>query len=164
MASGDTLCVFTPLHATPPAANYATLDQRNVHCVLDFDDTTEEAVYFETVLPRHYAGGGITCIIAWMATTAVIGDTKWGLSWERHQASTDDLDSDSFAAERTNTGTAPNAAGKVLYTSIAFSNGAQIDSLAIEEHFRLKLARKAADGADTMVGDAEMLSVSVLET
>ena len=44
MASGDTLLVFTPLHNEPPASNFATLDLRNLHPVLDFDPTTNESV------------------------------------------------------------------------------------------------------------------------
>jgi hypothetical protein len=39
-----------------------------------------------------------------------------------------------------------------------------MDSLAAGEPFRLKLARKAADGADNMTGDAEVLRVAVRET
>jgi hypothetical protein len=59
MASGNTLCVFTPYNNEPPAAIYATLDVRNYHPVLDFDGATDEEAVFTSILPRNYAGGGL---------------------------------------------------------------------------------------------------------
>ena len=165
MASGNTLCVFTPQAGLPPASNYATLDLRNVaHLVLDFDASTEEAAYFEGVLPRHYAGGGITLRLCWMATSATSGNVVWGACFERHDDEATDLDADSFASEQTATSAAPATSGAVQYVDIAFTDGAQLDSLATGEHFRIKIARKAADGSDTISGDAELLSVELRET
>ena len=70
MASGDTLVVFTPQHAAPGDADFATFDTiltatadepDNVIPVLDFDPgATEEYTYFQGVMPRHYGGGGRT--------------------------------------------------------------------------------------------------------
>ena len=61
MASGDTLLVFTPLSNEPPAAGFASLDSRNLHPVLDF--ALSEVGVFSFVVPRHYAGGGLTVYI-----------------------------------------------------------------------------------------------------
>lgn len=163
MASGNSLVSFVPADNEPPTANYATLDVRNGHPVLDFDAATEEAAIFTAVLPRHYAGGGLTIYLHWLATSAVAGDSKWGGSIERATAGGDDLDADSFDAEQTATGTANAVSGVVTTTQIAFTN-AQIDGLLVGEAFRLKLARKAADAADTMAGDAELLAVEIKET
>jgi len=58
MASGNTLCTFLPTDNEPPSSNYATLDTRNAHPVLDFDDTIQEAAQFTGILPRNYRGGG----------------------------------------------------------------------------------------------------------
>lgn len=164
MASGDTLLIFNALNGVPPATNYATLAVRNVHPVLQFDPATEEAILFEPVLPSHYAGGGLTLVLYWMANTATSGDVKWGGAIERHQASSDDLDADSFATEQVATTTAPGTSGQVVTTSITFSSGTNMDSLAANESFRLKVARKAADGADTMSGDAELFKAVLKET
>lgn len=164
MAAGNTLLTLLPAHAIPPASNYATEDMRNLHPVLDFDAATEESILFQAVLPRHYAGGGITIYIHWMASSATSGDVRWAACFERNHASGDDLDSDSFASEQAATGTAAGTNGVVTRTSIAFTDGAQLDSLAAGDAFRLKVSRKAADGADTMSGDAELLAVEVRET
>jgi len=165
MASNDTLCVFTPHANQPPLATFATLDIRgSTHMVLDFDDTTAESAQFAGILPRNYAGGGITLTLIWLATTATTGSVKWNAQFERHQDDTDDLDTDSFATAQTATGAAATTAGACQYTPIVFTNGAQIDSLAAGESFRLKITRDAVDGADTLVGDAELLSVELRET
>jgi hypothetical protein len=164
MASGDTLIVFTPLHGEPSASNYATFDKRNNHLVLDFDPGTDETIYFGGILPRNYGGGGITVTLIWLATSATSGDVVWAVAFERHQDETTDLDSDDFAADQTVTATAPGTNGTPQYSAIAFTNGAQIDSLAVGESFRLRVVRDADNGSDTMTGDAELLRVELRET
>lgn len=161
MATGDTLCSFTPLNSAPPASNYATLDTRNTVPVLNYDAATEEAAYFIGILPRRYGGNGITVYIKWMAATATSGDVVWGTSFE---AEGTDLDADSFAAESTATGTANGTSGIETTTAPTHTNGAQIDSLAVGNRFRLKVARKAASGSDTMTGDAQITAIEVKES
>jgi hypothetical protein len=165
VASGNTLQTFTNRAASFPSSNFSTFDSRNAHLVLNFDHTTAESCYFEGVLPRNYSGGGITVGIQWMAATATSGNVVWGVSFERHQAGTDDLDSDSFAAEKTVTSAVPGTSGHVVYATIAFTDGAEIDSIAVGEHFRIKVRRVASDAADTMnADDAQLLSIEVRET
>ena len=164
MASGDTLCIFTPLHNQPPAANAATIDLRNQHPLLDFDDSTDEDAMFGSVLPRNYAGGGVTCLIIWLASTAVVNDVVWDIAWERHQDDAFDLDGDGFAAVQSVTDTCANVSGEPSYCTIAFTDGAQMDSVAAGESFRLKITRDANNVADDMVGDAELLRIEIRET
>lgn len=165
MASGNTLLQFHPQDNQPPSSNYATLDTRNSQLVLEFDAATAESAIFSAVLPRAYAGGGITASICWCADTAITGSVVWGVSIERAADETDDLDSDSFATEQTVTSAAPTgSAGQVQYASIAFTDGAQIDSIAIGERIRVKLRRVAADGSDDMAGDAQFISLELRET
>ena len=161
MATGNTLDRFTALHHSPPAANLATLDLRNDHPVLEFDKDTSEIAYFESVLSRAYSGGGITVYIHWMSDTATSGGVVWGVSFERENT---DLDSDSFASEKTATGTASGTCGIVTVTSIAFTDGAEIDSIAVGESYRIKVARKVADGSDDMACDAQLLKIEIKET
>lgn len=161
MASGDTLLVFTPLSSEPPATVYATVHTRNGHPVLDFDAATDEKAFFSDVLPRNYAGGGITAYIIWMASTATSGNVIWQIAWER--ASTD-LDSDSFATAIASAQTVPNGTSGITTTAtIAFSN-AQIDGLTAGEAFRLQLVRNSTNPSDNMSGDAELVAIELKET
>ena len=164
MASGDSLVIFTPKDYEPPAATFATLDLRNQIPVLDYDAATDESAVFGGFLPRHYAGGGITVTLVWMASTATSAVTRWAAAFERHDAGGTDLDADSFAAVQTVSGTAVTPTGATIYTSVAFTSGAQMDSLAAGESFRLKVTREASNAGDTMAGDAELLRVELKET
>lgn len=162
MASGNTLIEFFPAGGEPPASNYATIDTRNSHIVLDFDSGTAESVCFTGVMPSHYAGGGITVDLTWMATSATSGDVVWGASYEENDPNNVDLDADSFGTETTGTGTANGTSGKTTKTSLNISH-ANCGSPAAGDAFRLKIRRVAADGSDTMTGDAELLAVHVKE-
>lgn len=163
MASGNTLCVFTPQNNEPPSSNYATLDTRNGHLVLDFDATTQEAAIFKGVLPRNYAGGGITVYLHWAATSATTGTIGWDVSFERIGDGSQDIDSDGFATAQTVTAaTVPGTSGHVDITNVAVTNGANMDSLAVGEAFRLRVRRDVAN--DTASGDAELLAVELKET
>lgn len=164
MAAGNSLCIFQPQNNIPPASNPATLDLRNQQLCLEFDPTTAESAVFSGVLPRNYSGNGLTVSINWAADGATTGDVVWGASIERHADDAQDLDSDSFAAEQTVTDTTASADGETVYSLIAFTNGAQMDSLAVSERFRLKIRRVATDGADTLTVDAQIFSVEVMET
>lgn len=151
-----TYAVFTPMTSQPPASNYATLDTRNSIAVLDFDASTEETAFWVGVMPEGASlGSGLKVRIHWLATSATSGNVKWGAAIE---AMTTDLDSDSYDTETTGTGTANGTSGIETVTEITCTT---IDSIAAGGMFRLKIARKAADGADTMTGDAEIVAVEV---
>lgn len=163
MASGDTLLIFRPQMAEPPASDYATLDTRNNHVVLDFDDTTNESVVFAAILPRSYAGGGVTVYLHYAMATAITGDIDWDVAFERIGDQQLDIDADSFAAvQSVDNTTVPGTAGNVDIVNIAFTDGAQMDSIAVGEAFRLKVTRDAA--SDTATGDAELYAVEIKET
>lgn len=161
MASGNTLCTFGPQANQPPATNFATFDLRNGIPVLDFDASTDEDAIFGDVLPRHYAGGGLTVTIHWTATSATTGNVKWNAQVERMNT---DLDADSFAAAQTTTTATNGTSGIIATTAITFTDGAQMDSVAVGEAFRLKVTRDANDAGDTMTGDAELHRVEIKET
>jgi hypothetical protein len=163
MASGATLLVFTPFSNEPPSSNPATIDLRNNHPVLDFDDTTNESAVFTSIMPRAYAGGGLTVYIHYAMASAVTGDIDWDVSFERIGDQQQDLDVDGFAAVQSSDNvTVPNTSGMVDIVNIIFTNGAQMDSIAVGESFRMKVTRDAAN--DTAVGDAELVAVEVKET
>lgn len=166
MASGETLAVFTPYANEPPASNYATLDLRNGHPCLDFDDATNESAIFSGVLPRNYAGGGITVYLHYAMTSATTGKVRWEVLWERIGDGQQDIDSDGFTTEQgVNVDPVPATSGHVDIVTVAFTNGAQMDSAAVGESFRLKVVRDSADTSnDTASGDAELVAVELKET
>jgi hypothetical protein len=155
--------VFTALANEPPASGFATLDTRNSHAVLDFDAGTGEYALFRGVLPAGYGGGGVNVKLIWAATSAVTGNVSWYAAFERIAAGAQDIDSDSFGPSVSGVATCDTVSGETTETTIAVSSGANMDSLAAGEMFRLKVLRGAADGADTMAGDAELLAVVVTE-
>jgi hypothetical protein len=163
MASGDTLAIFTASNNVPPASNYATVDTRNNHIVLDFDATTNESAVFAGIMPQAYAGGGVTVYIHYAMSSATSGDIDWDAAFERIGDQQLDIDADSFAtAQSTDNTTVPATSGFVDIVSIAFTDGAQMDSIAVGESFRLRITRDAA--SDTSLGDAELTRVEIRET
>jgi len=145
----------------PLATAYATPDTRNSHPVLDLDPDTDEDAVFGGVLPTTYAGGGLTVEIYWTATSATTGDVVLNAAIERMNT---DLDVDSFAAAQTATSTTNGTSGIITKTTITFTDGAQMDSLAAGEAFRIRITRDANAAGDTMAGDAELHRVVVRET
>lgn len=164
MASGNTLNAFTAQSNQPPSSTYATFGVRNNHAILEFDAATSETAYFEDVLPSHYSGGGLTVELYWMAATATSGDAVWEVSVERNESAGTDLDSDSFATAQTATTTTSGTSGAINKTTITFTSGAQMDSLAAGEPFRLRVVRNGGSGSDTMTGDAQLSRVHIKET
>lgn len=163
MASGDTLITFVPQSNEPPTANFATLDTRNNHPILDFDDTTNEDAIYSGVMPQHYSGGGLTVFLHYAMTSATSGDVDLDASFERIGDQQQDIDSDGFAgAQSVDNTTVPGTSGLVDIVSIAFTNGAQIDSIIVGDGFRIKVIRDAA--SDTATGDLELLFVEIRET
>ncbi|MEK9207067.1 MAG: hypothetical protein AAB922_01195 [Patescibacteria group bacterium] len=164
MASTNTLIIWRAQDGRPPSANGATFDLRNVHPVLDFDDATDESVDFEGVLPRNYAGGGVTVYIHY-CDEAIAGVLLWQAAFERIGDGSQDIDADGFAATQSSASlTVPATSGNVDIASIAFTDGAQIDSIAVGEAFRLRINRDANNILDTLVGDANLLFVELQET
>jgi len=165
MASGDTLVVFTALNNEPPSSDYATVDTRNGHVVLDFDDGSDnESAIFSGVMPQHYAGTtGVTVYLHYSMTSATSGTVDWDVSFERIGDGQQDIDSDSFAAANSvDDTTVPGTSGHVDVVSVAFTNGADMDSVAKGESFRVKVTRDSA--SDDASGDAELYKIELRET
>jgi len=162
MASGDTLAVFTPQMNEPPASNYATLDLRNLHPVLDYDDTTNETGICSNKMPQNYDGGGVTVYIVFSMTSATADTVDWDVAFERIGVVLD-IDADSFAAVNSvdNT-TVSGTCGIPVSANVAFTNGAEMDEVVAGDDYRIKVIRDAA--SDDATGDAELISVEIRET
>lgn len=166
MATGDTLAIFTPYNNEPPSSNYATIDLRNGHPVLDFDGATDEEAVFTGIMPRNYGGNGLTVYLHVMFTSATSGNAYWQAAFERMDDASLDTDADSFAAFQGAAGNPNGTSGAMTLVTITFTSGAQMDSLAAGEAFRLKVHRDAdgSTGTDDVATDAELVAVEIKET
>lgn len=152
-----TVAVFTALHNQPPSSNYATLDTRNGHPVLDFDTTTQEAAIFGGLIPNHYAGGSIRVTIWAALTSATSGTLGWDIAFETVNGQ--DIDSDGFNTAKTATAaTVPGTSGVMMTHSVTFTQ-AEADGVAAGDAFRLRIRRDVAN--DNAAGDAELYRVLV---
>jgi len=151
-----TIAIFTPRDNQPPASGFATLDTRNSIAVLDFDDaSTEGSIYVGVIPEAAVLTSGIIVSVRWMATTATSGNVRWSVSFERCNT---DLDTDSFDTATAATATTNGTSGIVTVTDITCTS---IDSLVVGDLYRVRVQRLGTDGADTMVGDAELVAVEL---
>lgn len=160
MASGDSLQVFDALANRPPAAGYATVDLRNDFVVLDFDDTLNEMAQFHTTVPSHYGGGSLTAHVTWTSTTATTGNVKLRTELTRLAAGAN-LDSLPAVDGSDNiTIAAPATSGDL---AIASTTAIAVAALAAGDALLVAISRLAADAADTLVGDVEVVAVEIRE-
>lgn len=149
-----------------PVFAFATTDTRASDLrLLDFDAASNEIEIFFFLMPRSYAGGGVTVSI-WVLTTTTTGDMSFKGFFKSATDNVDNLDTKNFAAPQSNTAIdAPGAVGRARLFTIAFTNGAQMDSIAAGEPAFFMLMRDAQDGTnDDMAGVAEFLVGEIKET
>lgn len=166
MASGDS--VVSVVEIWPPTTLFAVLTRRvgasapaEGANVWAFDAATTWYLDFLCVL-RGYGGGGLTFTLPWTAATATSGTVIWGIGIRRLLASTDDIDvAHTYDYNASSADTAPATSGTLLYSSIVFTNGADMDSWADGE---LAIVRVRRDIADTMAGNAELWTLIGRET
>ena len=168
MASGDP--VLQVLKVLPPSTLAATIDTRSggstpaedvlVH---DFDASTIEYMDYLCVL-RGYQGGGLTLTLPWSATTATSGNAVLGAAVRRFADDAEDVDVSHTYNFNDVTDAAPSASGEVVYPTIAFTDGAEMDSWADGELAIVRVRRNASSGSDTMSGDLELWGLWGKET
>lgn len=171
MASGNTLLVFTARDGVPTGTAGAAhgmlagaASPAEGVPYLAFDSATDEYVDFQGVMPRNYAGGGLTLTIYW-ASGVTTNDTVWRAAFRRVQDDAEDIDTTAHSYDYNSvTATTASAAGEVDYATITFTDGTDMDSLAVGELFILRVTRNASSGSDTMSGDAYLIAVEVKET
>lgn len=163
MASGDIVGIITMI--VPPATSGASEDTRAdasspvAHLpVWDFDDTSIEYLDFYGRL-EGYDGGGLTITADWSAadTTVTPHSCVWGAAIRAIPDDAEDMDAahtydyNDAAADQE-----ASASGERSRFSIAFTSGADMDSLADTEPFVLRVRRDPTNGSDNLTGDAEL--------
>ena len=162
MASGDTLAVWGATGGYTPPLSFAFDGVRKGVPIKVYVDGSDTSAIFLGVLPRRYGGNGLTVRLhAFHVPTS--GDSRWLVAIER---SNTDIDADSFAADQGGSITANGTSGISSNTDIAFTSGAQMDSLAAGEPFRLRVTRDGdgTTGTDNATGDAQLWLIEMRET
>jgi len=159
--AGKFVLCFGALSNEPPATNYATMDLRNNHPVLDFDTSTQEAAIFSGEIPERYDNSsGFTVSVFAALTSATSGTLGWDVAFEN--LASQDLDADGFATAKTITATTvPGTSGQLLKLSVTFAHS-EIDGLTAGDPFRIRIRRDVAN--DNAAGDAELYKVIVRQT
>jgi hypothetical protein len=127
---------------------------------LAFDAATEEAA-FADFAATGYASGNWTIQLDWYADTASSGDVMWSaaIAAITPDADSQDVETDALATANTVTDTHLGTTGQRLHRAvITLSN---LDSVAADDDVRMRVARAAANAADTMTGDAILTRVTV---
>ena len=152
-----------------PASAFANFDTPRGVPVLDFDATTNQIAVFMGVMDRAYAGGGMT-LSCWVAGANNTGDMDFQAAFKSVTTDVDNILSltagKQFAATNENAAIdAPSVVGEFVSFTITFTDGADMDSVAVGEPFFLLIMRDAQDGTnDDMAGDASLLVVEGQET
>ena len=167
MASGDTLRVFHPLAIDSQigtVANWAFV-MSSYRPYLVFDPDTDEQAIWSSILPRHYNGGGITVYIHQMSETVSSGNVVWQAAFERQIDNSNYVNIDNFASYQSSGAVAvPSLTRRTNRASVAFTDGAQIDSLVVGDMFRFRLNRDANNASDTAAGLVGAMMVELKET
>lgn len=168
MAAGDSLVIWTPQSNQPTSSNAATEVVRNQHLVLSFAESTtvNQNAVFAAIMPNHYAstgGGGVTAFLQFAVSTATTGTVDLDVAFERIGEEGQDIDSDGFAAANSVDGTtAPATSGHLKIASVAFTDGADMDSVVAGDAFRVKVTRDTLN--DSIVGGVQLWGVELRET
>lgn len=168
MASGDP--VVQILAVVPPGASAATMDVRPGGStpaegvrVYDFDAASSEYLDFLCKL-EGYDGGGLTFTVVYSMSSAVANQVRWEIGIRRIQDDAEDIDSAHSYDTNGVSDTVPSAAGEVSYPQISFTDGADMDNWAEGELAIVRIYRDHDHADDTASGDAELWSLSGVET
>jgi hypothetical protein len=157
----NTILQFFPRDAEFPTTNFATIDTRNSHPVLDFPSTGSPTAIFRTYVPQGatFAGSGtaLTVYIDAAATSATSGVVGWSVSLDRLVAGGQDLDSaDNFGTAQSGSQTISSTSGVMCRTTVIFTQAQLPASLAAGDMFRIRIQRNNGV-ASNHTGDAEFV-------
>ncbi len=127
---------------------------------LAYDAATEEAAFwvFRAV---SYGSGNVTVSVDWYADTATSGDVMWAVQLAAITPDTDtqDVETKALATVNTVTDTHLGTVGQRLHRAVVTVTN--LDALAADDDVWIRVARNAANAADTMAGDAALTLATV---
>ncbi len=160
MASGDP--VVQVIQVMPPGSDNALPDIRvggstPAEGVPLYDFPAAADAYLDMLcMLAGYDGGGLTFTTPWSASSASSGEVRWRIGIRRMNDDAEDIDASHTYVYNEVTDTAPSASGELSYPTIAFTDGADMDSWANGELAIVRVQRKYSQGDDDMSGDAEL--------
>jgi hypothetical protein len=131
--------------------------------IWSFDAATIEYLDLVCVL-QGYAGGGLTFTLPWIAASATSGVTRWGAAIRRLVDDAEDIDTAHTYDYNDVDDTAASATGELSYPTLAFTDGADMDSWAEGELAIVRVRRNAAHANDSMAGDSQLVGLIGRET
>ena len=128
---------------------------------LQFDDTTVQNARYviSNNITANYKNNSISFNIFWKAT-GTTGDVKWQIKLLA-RTSSDNIDTAYDTTVHTGTTTVNGTTNLLNITTITFTPNS--NELVANELLLFQLTRVANDGADTMTGDANVVSISIIE-
>jgi len=171
MASGELVGFITDIRppATRPAAPFVLAGGNSTSAeqlpVWAFDPGSLDEYLDFTGRLRGYDGGGLTINLTY-CTNAASGKISWSAAFQYLEDATNNLSTTNHTYSYQNVNpTVPGTAYLIDYTSITFTDGAQIDSLVDSGAFKMRLKRVASDTTnDTCTSDALLINVEIIET
>jgi hypothetical protein len=172
VASGDLCVIINAIQ--PPATAGATFGVRTGASspaeqvpYYAFDAAADQYLDFYCTLVK-YAGGGLTFTLAWMGATATTGGTLWALAIRRVADDAEDIDVAQTYDYNEVRAVCANVSGEYDYATITFTHGADMDNLANNERFILRLRRRGSDNTagtgDDMAGAAQFIDLLGVES
>jgi len=149
---------FTDDDSQSVVATYPTRENTASRFYVPFDDTDEEGILFEGIMPQGYdSGQDLKLDVYYIMASATSGKVDFQASVEAiTDADTTDLDAGtSFDSANAGNATVPGTAGHMDVITITLSNK---DSVAAGDYFRVRVHRDSDDGTnDTAAGDAHII-------
>lgn len=158
---------ITPRSVVGTATPHTIAADDGVRPCMDFDSSTSQYADCE-LCADGYASGGLTVEVSGAMDSANTGTKVVGVTvYIERVASGDDLGSggSDFAAGVTAEITVDNTADNEFSGSVSLTDGAQVDSLADGDDFRIRIERKTSGLTGTNAsGDWQWLRADVSET
>ena len=127
---------------------------------LAYDAGTGETAYWQ-IRAVDYPGGNLTLKLIWYADTATSGNVIWtaAIAVITPNTDTQDVETKTFATTQNTTDSHLGTTGQRVHEcSITISN---LDSLAADDEFWVRISRDANAGGDTLTGDAILIEAEL---
>ncbi len=142
-----------------PAGRSAIAGTNFPYSQLEFDAAAEECAFWRAALPPNFdPDEDIIVRVWWKASTAIAGDAVWGIS-VLGRTEGDDIDAAALGTEVEGVDTVQGVVEQLTVTTITLTPAQH--ALAADDMLIIKLARKAADAADDLADDADVVMVKV---